>query len=127
MTGVQTCALPICLRDVSRSQQQLGQILQHMAANPSRQGKPITPTPAPLASPIHHPTPVPALPVSSVATIQQVQDLLTPEVISHSIIRNSDKEYVELWYLQNQGREYFDYLGNDQVGKMHSSDYVFAE
>ena len=51
------------LRDVSRSQQQLGQILQRMAANPSRQGTPITPIPAPLASPIHHPTPVPALPV----------------------------------------------------------------
>ena len=58
------------LRDVSWSQQQLGQILQRMAANPSRQGTPITPTPAPLASPIHHPTPVPASPVSSVATIQ---------------------------------------------------------
>ena len=98
-----------------------------MAANPSRQGMPIMPTPAPLASPIHHPTPVPASPVSSAATIWQVQDLLTPEVISHSIICNGDKEYMELWYLQHQGREYFDYLGNDQVGKMRSSDYVFAE
>ena len=98
-----------------------------MAANPSRQGTPITPTPAPLASAIHHLILVPALPVSSVATIQQVQDLLTPEVISHSIIHHGDKEYVELRYLQHQGREYFDYLGNDQVGKMCSSDYVFAE
>ena len=68
--------------------------------------------------------PVPASPVSSAATVWQVQDLLTPEVISHTIIRIGDKEYVELRYLQNQGREYFDYLGNDQVGKMRSSDYV---
>ena len=112
------------LRDVSQSQQQLGQILQRMAANPSRQGTPITPTPAPLASPIHHPTLVPASPVSSAATVQQVQ---APEVISHTIVHISDKEYVELRYLQNQGREYFDYLGNNQVGKMRSSDYVFAE
>ena len=34
---------------------------------------------------------------------------------------------MELRYLQHQGREYFDYLGNDQVGKMRSSDYVFAK
>ena len=98
-----------------------------MAANPSRQGTPITPTPAPLGSPIHHPTPVPALPVSLAATVWQVQDLLTPEVISHTIVHIGDKEYMDLQYLQTQGREYSDYLGNDQVGKMRSLDYVFAE
>ena len=65
--------------------------------------------------------------VSLVATIQHVQDLITPKVISHSIIWHGDKEYVELQYLQNQGREYFDDLGNNQVGKMCSLDYVFAE
>ena len=57
-----------------------------MAAHPSRQETPITPTPAPLASPIHHPTPVPGLPVSSVATIFQVQDLLTPKILSYATV-----------------------------------------
>ena len=85
-----------------------------MASNPSRQGTPITPTLAPLASPIHHTTPtlVPASPVSLAATIWHVQDLLTPEVISHAIIHHGDKGCVELRYFR-VGREYFDYLGNN--------------
>ena len=89
------------LCDVSQSQQQLSQILQHMTSNPSRQGRPITPIPAPLATPIHHPTLVPASPVSLTGTVWHIQDLITPKVVSHSIIQIGNKEYVELQYLQN--------------------------
>ena len=70
---------------------------------------------------------VPASLVSLAPVIRQIRDLLTSNVVSHSIIRQGNREYVEVRYLQNQGREYYDYLGNDQVGKMRSSEYVFAD